>query len=72
MPSPSPSQQFTTGLSHSLDPKFSMSIDDLFDSQTPLGYSQLRVQDTDIYRPYQEIVAAVTAPQVDRDIPSTS
>ena len=68
----SPSQQFTTGLSHSLDPRFSMSIDDLFDYQTPPGYSQLRVQDTEMYRSYQEAAATVIAPQVDHEIPITS
>ena len=51
-----------TGLNEDIDPKFFISLEDLFNSQTSPEYTQLHVQDTDMYRSYQEAVASATAP----------
>ena len=78
MPCSSPAQQFTTGLSHDIDPRLSVSFEELFDSQTPPGYAHLHVQDTDIYRSYQEAAASASAsvavplPSASHDVPTTS
>ena len=74
MPCSSPTQQFTTGLSQDIDPRLSVSFEELFNELTPPGYTQFHVQDTDIYRSYQEAAASTSAaaPQVAHDVPGTS
>ena len=39
--------------------------------QTPPGNTQFQVHDTDMYRSYQEAVAAAAAPQASHDVPMT-
>ena len=39
-----------------------MSIEDLFDLQTPLGYAQMLVQEIDMYRSYKEAAAYTIVP----------
>ena len=46
-----------------------MSIEDLFDSQTPPGNAQMRIQDTDMYKSYHE---ATIEPQESHYLPTTS
>ena len=38
----------------------------------PPGYAQFHVQDTDISKSYQEVVASTAAPQASHDVPATS
>ena len=45
-----------------------MSFEELFNSLTPPGYAQFHVQDTNIYRSYQE----AATPQASHDVPATS
>ena len=45
-------QQFMTTLSQDIDLRFSVSFEELFNSQMPPRYAQFHVQDTNIYRSY--------------------
>ena len=49
-----------------------MSFKELFNLLMPLEHAQFHVQDTDVYRSYQEAAASTAAPKVSHDVPMTS